>query len=84
MYQGVLILELSIIKTGTPLDFNVKASLGSWTRPYILTYNELDHSLPACLPACRYQLTSNTIATVGLEKRYGRLFGQYFFSSESL
>jgi hypothetical protein len=33
----------------------------------ILTYN--DHSLPACLPACRYQLTSNTITTAGLEKR---------------
>jgi hypothetical protein len=27
----------------------------------ILTYYELDHSLPACLPACRYQLTSNTM-----------------------
>jgi hypothetical protein len=46
---------------------------------HILTYNELDHSLPACLPACRYQLTSNTITTAGLKKKLGWLFGQTSF-----
>jgi hypothetical protein len=42
----------------------------------ILTYNELDHSLPtfvrpcmrACLRSCPNQSTSNIITTAGLEK----------------
>jgi hypothetical protein len=47
-----------------------------------LTNSELDLSLPACLPACRYQLSLNTIATAGLEKSWGRLFGQNFFQQQ--
>jgi hypothetical protein len=45
----------------------------------ILTYNELDHSLPSSLPACRYQLIFKYYYHCGLEKRWGRLFGQTFF-----
>jgi hypothetical protein len=49
----------------------------------ILTYNELDHSLPGCLPACRYQLTSNTITTARMERRLSRLFEQVLFTSRA-
>jgi hypothetical protein len=51
-----------------------------------ITSYVVDHSLPVCLPACRYQLTSHAISTAGLEKRWRRLFGQTLFqhSSESL
>jgi hypothetical protein len=50
----------------------------------ILTYNELDHSLRACLPACRYQLTSNTITTADWKKDRVGYLDIISFSSESL
>ncbi len=53
---------------------------------FFLTYNELDHSLPACVPACRYQLTPNTITTAKrgwIKDRVG-YFDRLSSSSESL
>jgi hypothetical protein len=35
--------------------------------------------LKTYVPACRYQLSFNTITTAGLGKRFGGLFGQTFF-----
>jgi hypothetical protein len=50
----------------------------------ILTYNELDQSLPGCLPACLPVSTSNTIATAGLEKDRVGYLDRLSLSSESL
>ncbi len=51
------------------------ATIGNETL-IILTYNELNHSLPACMPV---SANFKYYYHCGAEKRWGRLFGQTFF-----
>jgi hypothetical protein len=62
-----------------------KAQRSDWdSAAYIITYNELDHSLPACVPVSINFKSIKSITTARLKKDMVGYLDRLSFSGESL